>query len=297
MMKRVLFAVLAFSLLSSTAHAALLAEYKFDSDATDTANGYHGMLGGGASISGGALVLNGGGYMDLPSAFSAVNPFDGSGDFTIEMDFASPTGGLLISSARDDTPDNHAMAVYLGAWEGEAEAIYDNFWVGAAGAGGETGSNNPADGAWHSLRVIYDTDGSLLSEEWVESPEAEWDWDNWGEPMDEWDEDGEIWFGALIELPEDEWEVVPLIEVSLLDGQDWNWEGDFNPEIPDVQLDTVSLGRSLNTEFPYEELADPAEWVLSVDNVRIYSHVVPEPATVMLLGLGGLGLLRRRRRG
>lgn len=32
-----------------------------------------------------------------------------------------------------------------------------------------------------------------------------------------------------------------------------------------------------------------------VDEVRIYNHAIPEPATLLLLGLGGLALLRKRR--
>jgi hypothetical protein len=40
---------------------------------------------------------------------------------------------------------------------------------------------------------------------------------------------------------------------------------------------------------------NPVNWV-GVDNILVtHSFVIPEPATAMLLGLGGLSLLRRRR--
>ncbi len=280
-------------LMAGAAKADLLAEYLFDADTSDTSgNGYDGIGGGGALVVGGALLLAGGAYMDLPASFGAVNPFDGSGDFTIEMDFMSNTGGILIASARDAEPDNHSMSVWMWADEFEGEVIYDNFWVGAAGAGGD--DQNPGDGEWHSLRIAYDTDGSVISEGWFESPASEWNCE-WGDPEEVWCEDDAVWVAGNAPLPEDEWEVGPLIEVTLLDGQDWAWTADFNPEIPDIHLDTVSLGRSLNAEFPYEELPDPAEWAIALDNVRIYNHYIPEPATVMLLGLGGLTLIRRRR--
>ena len=294
-MKKLLFIVLVLCLTVGAARADLLAEYLFDVDTSDTANGYLGILSpDGSMVIQGALLLAGGGYMDLPASFGAVNPFDGSGDFTIEMDFMSNTGGIFISSARDNTPDNHAMSVYMWTDPAEGEVFYDNFWVGAAGAGGE--DYNPGDGAWHSLRVAYDADGGgLITEEWVEGPESEWNYAEWGDPEDDWDEDGTPWVGGEILLPEEEWYEVGLIEVTLLDGQDWAWEADFNPEIPDIHLDTVSLGRSLNGEFPYEDLPDSAGWAIGLDNVRIYNHYIPEPATMILLGLGGLGLLRRRR--
>ena len=293
-MKKALVIMSVLCLMAGAAKADLLAEYLFDADYSDTSgNGYDGIGGGGAMVVGGALLLAGGAYMDLPASFGTVNPFDGSGDFTIEMDFMSNTGGIFIASARDDTPDNHAMSVWMWADEFEGEVIYDNFWVGAAGAGGD--DQNPGAGEWHSLRVAYDADGGLLDSDWWEGPESEWNYAEWGDPEEDWDEDGTLWVGGEILLPEDEWEQTGLIEVSILDGQDWGWEGFFNPEIPDIHLDTVSLGRSLNAEFPYEELPDPAEWAIGLDNVRIYNHYIPEPATVLLLGLGGLAFIRRRR--
>lgn len=229
-MKRSLLLLTLITLLAFTAGAAradLVAEYLFDADTSDTSGGGHtGILGGGAAVSGGALVLDGGGFMDLPASFAAVNPFDGSGSFTVDMDFKATTRCLLLSSARDAEPDHHSMSVYVTHIESEGEVIYDNFWVGAAGAGGE-GDNIPVSGQWRSLRVTYDA----------------------GEE---------------------------LVEVHLLDGEDWSWEGGFNPEIPDIALDTVSIGRSLNEEFPYEEVFDPADWVFSVDNVRIYDNIIRE---------------------
>jgi hypothetical protein len=290
-MKKLLVIMSVLCLMAGAAKAELLAEYLFDADTSDTSgNGYDGIPGGGALVLGGKLLLSGGAYMDLPASFSAVNPFDGSGDFTIEMDFMSSTGGILISSARDNVSDNHAMSVYLQTDWGEV--VYDNFWVGSAGAGGD--EHNPGDGEWHSLRIAYDTDGSVITEGWGDYLASEWDCD-WGDPEEVWCEDGALWVAGYAPLPEDEWEVGPLIEVTLLDGQDWEWTGDFNPEIPDIHLDTVSLGRSLNAEFPYEELPDPVEWAIGLDNVRIYNHYIPEPATMLLLGLGGLTLIRRRR--
>ena len=249
---RTFLTVLALCLITAPAMADKLAEFTFDADTADTAGGFNGILGSGATVADGYLTLDGGGYMDLPAAFGAVNPFDGSGDFSILMDFKSTTGGILMSSARDNTPDNHAMSVYMLTGPDEGEVLYDNFWVGAAGAGGETGTgNNPGDGLWRSVLITYDADGT----------------------------DG----------------TSPLIEVSLLDGQDWDWAGDFGADIPDIALDTVRIGGSLNAEFPYEELPDPGDWILAVDNIRIYNEVVPEPATLLLFALGGAGLIRRRR--
>jgi len=36
-------------------------------------------------------------------------------------------------------------------------------------------------------------------------------------------------------------------------------------------------------------------WNGEIDEVRIYNHAIPEPATLFLVGLGGLALLRKRK--
>jgi len=77
--------------LAGTAQAGLLAEFTFDTDATDTAGGHDGILSS-ATVAGGVLTLDAGGYMDLAATFGAVNPFDGSGDFRIEMDYKTTAG-------------------------------------------------------------------------------------------------------------------------------------------------------------------------------------------------------------
>ena len=138
-----------------------LVEYTFSSnDLTDTSgNNYHGIGQNSPNVHAGILTLDGTNFVDIP--LSRNNPFDGSRDFTIEMDFRTTGGGVLISSARDDEPDNHAMAVYIltEEWqepgEGEGELFYDNFYVAAASTFRE-GAVWPGDGQWHTLRITYD---------------------------------------------------------------------------------------------------------------------------------------------
>lgn len=213
-----------------------LVEYLFDTDASDTSGyGYHGILGGDAVVSGGVLTMSGAGYIDIPALFGAVNPFDGSGDFTIQMDFQINTpnpgtvgdcaGGILISSARDDSPDNHSMSVYVRNWLDPywSEVVYDNFWVSAIGT-----EDNPAGGVWHNINVAY-SDTTQQTTIWLDGSNAL----AWGEP--------------------------------------------FNPAIPDIALDTVRLGGSLNTEFPYEEVGN---LIGSIDNVRI----IPDDSVIVDMG-------------
>jgi hypothetical protein len=61
----------------------------------------------------------------------------------------SGTGALLFSSARDDTGDNHSLALFL---TGDGELRIDMFWV--ATVIGDTGGLD--DGTWHHVASVFD---------------------------------------------------------------------------------------------------------------------------------------------
>jgi hypothetical protein len=148
----------------------LLVEYTFTdgADFNDTSGwGYHGEPCN-VSVSDGVLHLNGSGWVNVaPSDFNAVNPFDGSRDFSIAIAFQTTESGILISSSRDDDPLNHAMAAFVtstlsrrGTGEAiQAAAVCGNYYVGTVAA--EDREVNPLDGQWHHVAVTYDANSNL----------------------------------------------------------------------------------------------------------------------------------------
>ena len=132
--------------------ANLLMEYTFDADLTDTSdNSYHGVAVGNPIVSGGILTLDGLSWVDIP--FGNDNPFDGTRDFSIAMQFRTEQPSILISSARDDTSTNHSMSVYVHNWDEPdwGEVLYDNFHINAVSA-----EDNPLDGDWHTMVTTYE---------------------------------------------------------------------------------------------------------------------------------------------
>ena len=89
----------------------------------------------------------------------SANPFDGSGDFSVAMDFETNFASILLSSARDNDRDNHSMSIFVYHWDEPywGEVLYDNYSVGAA-----TAEDEPIDGQWHNVVVTYDTDSELF---------------------------------------------------------------------------------------------------------------------------------------
>ena len=65
---------------------------------------------------------------------------------------------------------------------------------------------------------------------------------------------------------------VELIRVYL-DGEP-GWDGEWNPDIPDIADDTVRIGGSLNSVYPYDEGVD--NLIGSIDNLRIFSFVLTD---------------------
>jgi hypothetical protein len=133
--------------------ANLLVEYLFDNnDLEDTSgNNYDGVEVNSPVISGGVLTLDGNEFVEIGSDFNQVNPFDGSCDFSIVIEFQTSEPGILISSARDNNSLNHSMSVYIP--ECDQDVFYGNFRVGAAGV-----ADNPLDGEWHTMVTTYDAE-------------------------------------------------------------------------------------------------------------------------------------------
>ena len=137
----------------------LSVEYTFDSDLSDTSgNNRHGVGRNNPTVQSGILTLNGSNFVDIP--LGSDNPFDGSRDFSVAMDFKTSAPSILLSSARDDEPDNHSMSVFVHHWDEPywGEVIYDNFWVGGASA-----ENDPLDGEWHTVVVTYDAESEWFT--------------------------------------------------------------------------------------------------------------------------------------
>jgi len=120
----------------------LSVEYTFDSGLSDTSgNARHGVGRNNPTVAGGILTLDGANFVDIP--LGPDNPFDGTGDFSIAMDFKASLPSVLLSSARDDEPDNHSMSLFIHNWDEPfwGEVVYDNYSVDAAAA-----EDNPLDG-------------------------------------------------------------------------------------------------------------------------------------------------------
>lgn len=130
----------------------LAVEYTFDNGFSDTSgNNRHGVAQNNPIAANGILTLNGTNFVDIP--LGSGNPFDGSGDFSVAMDFKTDFASVLLSSARDDESDNHSMCIFVHHWDQpySGEVIYDNYTVGAA-----TAEDDPLDGQWHNVVVTYD---------------------------------------------------------------------------------------------------------------------------------------------
>jgi hypothetical protein len=152
-MKKLILALLLCMGLTGFAYADLVVGYGFDGDLSDGSdNGYDGIAVGTLAFSsdvppdksGQSLLLDGTNHVEVP--INAVNPFDGSGDFSIVAWFKPTAPGVLISSARDTTPDNHSMALY--SLPDDGEIVYDNFWIDAVW--GVVPDND-----WHHVAVTY----------------------------------------------------------------------------------------------------------------------------------------------
>jgi hypothetical protein len=146
-------------------HNGLLVEYTFDTDYNDTSgNGYHGLPGLEASISEGKLVLNGAllhgaelSYVDIP--LGAANPFDGSGDYSIQMTFATtePNVVLLSSSRVGGTREDHPVMLWLAGPRPDKPLGYYELHIWYTSGSPAPGLIDLRDGMMHSVVTTYDS--------------------------------------------------------------------------------------------------------------------------------------------
>ena len=162
-------AVVATTAVTNDAHAQL-AEYTFEDGTTDSAGNFDGELFDGIFGDGQPGVF--GGQLDLTGAvgeamivnLGAANPFDGSGDFTLDMTFTAfpqigESGQLLFSSANFNDPtsgDNRSISLFI---EPEGDIVYDTFFVGEVRL---TPPEFVIDEEPHQLRVTYTAETGLM---------------------------------------------------------------------------------------------------------------------------------------
>jgi len=84
------------------------------------------------------------------------------------------------------------------------------------------------------------------------------------------------------------WEVCGFISTGELFAEP-GVVAEFDAHIPDVPESTI-----LNLEFDFAELQGPTGYDDMPEFLPLVLHVTPEPATIGLLVLGGLAVLRRR---
>lgn len=144
----------------------LLVEYLFDpcvahDDLYDSSGeGRHGEEVNAPDVHDGILTLNGTNFVNIPFDAQPNNPFDGSEDFTIAMEFRTTSAGVLLSSGDPCEPNdagNHSMAVFVTDWgSDEGAVLYGNFWLGTISE-----ANNPVNDDWHHVVITYDSNSGL----------------------------------------------------------------------------------------------------------------------------------------
>jgi hypothetical protein len=68
-----------------------------------------------------------------------------------------------------------------------------------------------------------------------------------------------------------------------------------NPTIPVNVYGDVSMFAGQSVELDFTTVRDPASLLNGIDDISFSRQIVPEPTTWVLWGLGGLGLLARRK--
>jgi hypothetical protein len=275
-MKRVLVLLMAVTLTLSV-NAGLLHRYDFETDASDSVGTAHGTVYGSASVTGGGLY-SGGGWIN--GQLNAGVPNNGAlldasavsgitGAFTIECWMTAGWGGGYTTafSFSDGTTANYVLGTPARGNAPYASSV--------AVIGGGTGlGEQQAAGRWFDtgdlLHMLVTYDGTTLT--YYQNTSTDFDGFNTANGL-----------SASIVVPG--LDLSTLTQIGINGGAPWP-DNSMNGSVWDFRI--------YDNAFSANQVA--ALYALGADatNADIIA-VIPEPATLMLLGLGSVALLRKRK--
>ena len=193
---------------------------------------------------------------------------DGSNDYSLRTDGSDISGGVTFTN-----PDGYFFA---------AQDIDANDALGMS----------PATSTFSGIDVSG-YENLAFAADWAEddSSNGDEDWDKPDFVSVEYQIDGEAWTKIFaLENDDSTFNSAPFVDDNL----DGVGEGAEITDTFTTHGATISeIGSSLNLRFEFA--LDSGDEDIAVDNITVTGDVIPEPATMALLGLGGLVALRRRR--
>jgi len=201
-----------------------------------------------------------------------------------------------------------AIDFAFGSWDignfwSEPQQPVKDMWVQITYNNGTEVPSEFGFGAGGVGMVEGDPCGVPMGHAYEEGPLSEWE-GTYGDPMETWDEEGEVWGWAAYEVPLDEWDYGTYGDPMYTWDDSLPHEGEFWFDGERISSQVLDDGWLLDVWAVTIEPNPEMEWweggleegSVLIDQIVIETICyVPEPATMVLLGLGSLLMIRRKR--